>query len=257
MDLHLRGKRALVTGGSRGIGAATAAALAEEGCHLVLAARQADRLELVAVDLRARFNVQIETRPVDLRRAVDRSCLAADCRDIDILINNAGDIPPGTLAEIDDEAWRHAWELKVFGYIDLTRQIYASMQVRGGGVIVNIIGLGGERPRASYIAGAGGNAALMAFTRALGGESHRSNIRVVGINPGAVETERIRVMLEDRARRELGDATRYKERYGQLPFQRAAFPSEVANVATFLASDRCSYVSGAIVTVDGGASAMD
>ena len=105
--------------------------------------------------------------------------------DIDILVNNAGDIPGGSIDKIDEATWRHAWELKVFGYINLTRAIYAQMKARGHGVIVNDIGAAGEKFDANYICGSAGNAALMAFTRALGGKSLADNIRVVGINPGA------------------------------------------------------------------------
>ena len=121
---------------------------------------------------------------MDLRKAEDLARLARDAADIDVLVNNAGDIPGGSIDKIDEATWRHAWELKVFGYINLTRAIYAQMKARGGGVIVNDIGAAGEKFDANYICGSAGNAALMAFTRALGGKSLADNIRVVGINPG-------------------------------------------------------------------------
>src|SRR6185295_5249438 len=104
--------------------------------------------------------------------------------------NNAGAIPPGTLRDLTDERWRHAWDLKVFGFFNLTREIYKRMRERGSGVIVNVIGVAGERHRANYIAGTTGNAGLMAFTRALGSESVDYGVRAVGVNPGGIQTER-------------------------------------------------------------------
>ena len=184
MDLHLRGKRVLITGASKGIGAAAAEAFAEEGCHLRLAARSGDQLKALAERLRSAHQIDATAHVVDLRKAEDLARLARDASDIDILVNNAGDIPGGSIDKIDEETWRHAWNLKVFGYINLTRAIYAQMKARGGGVIVNDIGAAGEKFDANYICGSAGNAALMAFTRALGSKSLADNIRVVGINPG-------------------------------------------------------------------------
>ena len=126
------------------------------------------------------------------------------------------------------------------------------MKTRGGGVIVNIIGLGGEMMDGNYIAGAAGNASLMAFSRALGTQGFDQKVRVVGINPGMVATDRMRTLFETRAEREHGDKTRWKEYARHLPQGRAADPREIADVAVFLASDRASYISGTVVTVDGG-----
>ncbi len=184
MDLHLRGKRVLITGASKGIGAAAAEAFAEEGCHLRLAARSGDQLKALTERLRAAHQIDATAHVVDLRNPADIAKLAKDAADIDILVNNAGDIPGGSIDKIDEATWRHAWELKVFGYINLTRAVYAQMKARGHGVIVNDIGAAGEKFDANYICGSAGNAALMAFTRALGGKSLADNIRVVGINPG-------------------------------------------------------------------------
>src|SRR5207244_2717342 len=125
MDLHLRGKRVLITGASKGIGAAAAEAFAEEGCHVNLAARNADALKALAKKLRAEHGVEASAHAVDLRKPDDLARLAGDASDIDILVNNAGDIPGGSIDKIDEPDWRHAWELKVFGFINLTRLVYA------------------------------------------------------------------------------------------------------------------------------------
>jgi NADP-dependent 3-hydroxy acid dehydrogenase YdfG len=165
MELHLRGKRVLITGASKGIGAAAAEVFAEEGCHLLLAARSSDQLKALAERLRSAHQIDATACVVDLRKSEDVARLAREAGSVDILVNNAGDIPGGSIDRIDEAAWRHAWDLKVFGYINLTRAIYAQMKARGGGVIVNDIGAAGEKFDANYICGSAGNAALMAFTR--------------------------------------------------------------------------------------------
>jgi NAD(P)-dependent dehydrogenase (short-subunit alcohol dehydrogenase family) len=255
MDLHLRGKRVLITGASKGIGAAAAEAFAEEGCHLMLAARDGDQMKALAERLRSAHQIDATTHVVDLRKPEDIAKLVKDAADIDILVNNAGDIPGGTVDKIDEPTWRHAWELKVFGYINITRAIYAQMKSRGHGVIVNDIGVAGEKFDANYICGSTGNAALMAFTRALGGKSLADNIRVVGINPGPVGTDRLITLLKARAKNQLGDENRYKEFQKGLPLGRPAHAREIGDLMAFLASDRSGYTSGVIYTVDGGASA--
>ncbi|WP_460725374.1 short-chain dehydrogenase/reductase [Nocardia heshunensis] len=246
MELGLGGRTAVVTGASAGIGAQIARTLAAEGCHLHLAARSRERLDELGAELRGEHGVRVVTHPVDLRSAAELEQLATAASEADILVNNAGDIPAGTLAAVDAETWRHAWDLKVFGYIDLSRRVYAAMKERGRGVIVNVIGSAGERPDAEYIAGSTGNAALMAFTRALGSRSPRDGIRVVGINPGPVATARITKLIETN--------TRFAGMAADFPFGRPAHPSEIADMAAFLASDRSGYTTGTIVTIDGGLS---
>ena len=255
MDLHLRGKRVLITGASKGIGAAAAEAFAEEGAHLLLAARSGDQLKALAERLRSTHQIDAATIVTDLRKPEDITRLVKAAADIDILVNNAGDIPGGSIDKIDEATWRHAWELKVFGYINITRAIYAQMKARGHGVIVNDIGLAGEKFDANYICGSAGNAAIMSFTRALGGKSLADNIRVVGINPGPVGTDRHVTLLKTRAQHQFGDENRYKEFQKGLPLGRPANPREIGDLMAFLASDRSSYTSGVIFTVDGGIAA--
>ena len=255
MDLNLRGKRVLITGASKGIGAAAAEAFAEEGCDLVLVARDGAALEALAGRLAREHNVGAVAHPADLRRTEDIERLAAGVGEVDVLVNNAGDIPGGTLARIDEAAWRHAWELKVFGYINLTRLFYERMKAAGHGVIINDIGAAGERFDAGYITGAAGNAALMTFTRALGGRSLDDGVRVVGINPGPVATDRIVTLAKTQAAARFGDESRYLELMARYPLGRPARPREIADVMLFLASDRSAYTTGVVFTVDGGISA--
>ena len=254
MNLELQGKTALVTGGSKGIGRAVAESLAEEGANVYLLARGRGPLERLQHDLISRYNVGVEIVPADLSVGGVAEDVALRCREIDILVNNAGAIPAGALKDIDEVAWRSAWDLKVFGYINLTRACYANMQQRKGGVIVNVIGTGGERHDGGYIAGAAGNAGLMAFTRALGAQSHRHGIRVVGVNPGMTRTERLEAQGRTRARMAGRDPREWEQMLGKLPYNRPAEPREVADVVVFAASKRASYVSGTIITVDAGQS---
>jgi len=252
MDLHLGGKRALITGGSKGIGRATAELLAEEGVDVVLVARDPGALAEAAASVRARRQVRVETIAADLSRDAEVVRVAQAAGAVDILVNNAGAIPPGTLTAVDDATWRRAWDLKVFGFISLCRAVYPAMAARKSGVIVNVIGAAGEKFPANYIAGATGNAGLMAFTKALGRASPSDGIRVVGINPGATATQRMEMLLRHRAQAELGSADRWLELCAPMPFGRAASPEEIAAAVAFLASPRSGYTTGTILTIDGG-----
>jgi NAD(P)-dependent dehydrogenase (short-subunit alcohol dehydrogenase family) len=252
MDLALSQKRVLITGASQGIGEGLAEAFAAEGCSLFLTARSADKLEQIAAGLKIRYGVAVNVLALDMTSSDAIGCLVDFAGDVDVLVNNAGAIPGGDLWDVDEEKWRAGWELKVFGYINLTRAIYSRMRQRGAGVILNNIGNGGENFDFSYVAGTTGNAALMAFTRALGGKSLEHGIRVVGINPGPVDTDRIRNLLKKRADVRLGDAGRYAELLASYPLGRAAYVREIADMFVFLASERSSYTSGTIITIDGG-----
>jgi 3-oxoacyl-[acyl-carrier protein] reductase len=254
MDLGLRGRKALVTGASKGIGRACAEVLAEEGCDVVLVSRTAADLEAVRAKIAGEHNVAVRYYAVDLADSKNVDMLAAECPDIDILVNNAGAIPGGDIAQIDETRWRQAWDLKVFGYINMTRRFYALMAARRSGVIINILGAAGENPDFNYIAGSSGNASLMAFTRAMGGTAPRDNLRVVGINPGPVQTERLVTLMRTRAETNFGDPEKWTELMKPLAFGRAAKPEEIGWMAAFLASDRSAYTTGSILTIDGGGS---
>ena len=255
MDLNLKGRTALVTGASRGIGRGVAQLLAAEGCHLHLAARNAADLDSAREEITCAHGVQVHTHALDLAREANMIKLVARCGPVDILVNNAGAIPHATITEFSDESWRAGWDLKVFGFINLTREIYREMCASKRGVIINVAGVAGERPLANYIAGSMGNAALMTMSRALGADSVKHGVRVVAVNPGGIETERQEASWRQRARELFGDESRWREMGEKRPIKRFGTVEEVANMIVFLCSDRCSYVSGTVITVDGGTSA--
>lgn len=253
MDLNLRGRTALVTGASKGIGYAAAECLAAEGVNVVLVSRTRADLDAARQRIMGRHNVNVAVHDYDIADSTNVDRLAAQHPDIDILVNNAGAIPGGNLQEIDEARWRSAWDLKVFGYINMCRRFYSEMKMRGRGVIINILGMAGEKMDATYIAGSTGNAGLMAFTKALGGAAPADGLRVVGINPGAIATDRLVTMMKKRAQDRLGDAARWQELMKPLPYGRAGMPEEIGHMVAFLASDLSAYTTGTIITIDGGA----
>lgn len=254
MDMGLAGKRVLITGASKGIGLACAEAFAREGCDLVLAARGAETLGRAREGIEARHRgVSVATHAADLSDPAAREALHAAHPRVDVLVNNAGAIPGGTLEDLPLSRWIEAWNLKVFGYIHLCRLYLPRMEAEGGGSIVNVIGMAGRAPRADYVCGAAGNAALIAFTAALGGRSTDKGVRVVGVSPGATRTDRIVQLSRSRALTRFGDEARWEEMLSGLPLGRPAHPEEIADLVVFCAGPRGGYLSGTTIDVDGGA----
>ena len=255
MDLKLAGKTALITGASKGIGGAAAAQLASEGCHLVLVARTAGDLARAKESIARKANVSVETVPADLSDSANVTRLAKQFPDIDILVNNAGAIPGGKLLDIDEATWRAAWDLKVFGYINMCRAFYALMKARQAGVIINVIGNAALTHDPDYICGVTGNAALTAFTQSLGSVSVRDGVRVVAVSPGPVATERLVNLMRKKARDRTGNAENWRDLFKPLPFERAATVEEIGAAIAFLASEQSGYTSGSIAVIDAGLSA--
>ena len=252
MKLGLAGRSVLITGASRGIGKAAAIGFAAEGCALHLAARSPDDLEATAAEIRRDHNVNVEIHPGDMTQTGEIEKLANACSAVNILVNNAGATPTGPIESVTEADWRAGLELKVLATVRLTREIYMAMCARRAGVIINVIGNCGERPDPEIIIATIANTGLMGFTRALGSESPKHNVRVVGVNPGPTATERLVHLMKRKAKDRTGDGANWKDLVAPLPFGRAAEPSEMADMIVFAASDRASFVSGAILTVDGG-----
>jgi len=213
-----------------------------------LVARTQSGLDRATAAIRSEFGVEATSHAIDL--SIGANAKAAG--EIDILVNSAGAIPRGTLLEIDEERWRKAWDLKLFGAINLAREIYGPMCRRGRGVIVNIAGLAGELPDAYYIAGSTANCALIMFSRSLGGDSIRHGVRVLAVNPGPVETKKHIADTRRLAQEKFGDPDRWRDVMAVLPMKRAATTDEVSGMVAFLCSDYCNYISGSSVLIDGG-----
>jgi NAD(P)-dependent dehydrogenase (short-subunit alcohol dehydrogenase family) len=255
MDLKLAGKTALITGASKGIGRATANVLAEEGCNVILVARTAADLAAAQAEIARKSNVRVDVFAADLSDSANVDKIAAAFPAVDILVNNAGAIPGGNLLEIDEARWRAAWNLKVFGYINMCRAYYAHMKKRQAGVIVNVIGAAAQTRDPDYICGVAGNASLAAFSQSLGSASVRDGVRVVAIHPGPVSTDRLVTLMRKKALDKTGDPENWRDLVKPLPFGRASTPEEIAGAVAFLASERSGYTSGSIVTIDAGISA--
>lgn len=254
MDLELSGRHVLITGGSKGIGLATALGFAAEGCNLSLVSRSRENLDAAKTLITSAYDVSVNLYDVDLSDSQNIAVLLVECADIDILVNNAGAIMGGAVDAVDEVRWREGWELKVFGYINMTRAVYAKMRQRKCGIIINIIGLAGEKLDDQYVAGSTGNAALMAFTKTLGSNSLNNGVRILGVNPGPVATERLIGLLQTKAKAEFGDTSKWQHYVNSLPHGRALEPKEVADLVVFLGSARASYISGTVITLDGGQS---
>jgi len=241
MDLGLKGRVALVTGGSKGIGKAVARGLAEEGVRVAVCARSKASLEEAARELAGATGADVFavagdlTRPDDVQRIVDAT--VARFGRIDILVNNAGAAPGG----------------EFMGYVRCIKAVIPHMQRQGGGRIVNIVGNDGVKPIGIELSPSAANAADLAMTVALAEQYGRQNILVNAINPGPVATERWGQLIDGIARMRkisVNEAQQRAER--SIPLGRICTPEEVANVAVFVASPRASFMNGAIITLDGG-----
>ena len=184
MDLELRGKAALVTGGNRGIGFAVGRALAAEGAQVALCARDAAVLEQATGRIAREIGAQTLGVPADLSQLKEVERVVGTVRDhwgcIDILVNNAGAIRSGPFLSIPDEQWTNDWELKLLGYIRMARAVFPLMTAQGGGCIINVVGAAARNPSAAYLVGGTANAALVNFTKGLADLGAPSNFLVTG-----------------------------------------------------------------------------
>src|SRR5450432_3795570 len=262
MDMRLQGKIVVVSGASKGIGFACAEAFAAEGARVVLVSRSQVNLDAAA----ARLPTTPTPAPpftfaADMTRADDAERMVAAVEmqvgAIDVLVNSAGAARRYAPADLDARAWHDAMDAKFFSTIHPTDAVLKRMLSRKRGVILNIIGMGGKVASPVHLPGGAANAALMLATTGLAAAYAASGIRVNGINPGGTLTGRVQEGLKAEAKLTgLAEADLLARNQAKIPLGRFAKPEEIASVAVFLASDQASYVTGAIVSMDGGASAV-
>ncbi|MBT5049604.1 MAG: SDR family oxidoreductase [Rhodospirillaceae bacterium] len=259
MDLGIAGRKALVTGGSLGIGRACADLLVAEGVDVAIAARNEERLGAVASDIASGTNARVIPIAGDLSVASDTERVVAEAAEalgqIDILVNNAGSAPLGLIGDIDDASWQSSFDLKLMGYVRCARTVMPAMRARRWGRIINIIGNGGHFPTAKYIAGGAINAAILNITQALAEECGPDNVLVNGVNPTATATDRWAELVKQRV--EMTGETEeqiYAQSAARNPLGRIGEPEDIANMVVFLCSERASFVNGALIEVDGGVS---
>ena len=252
MKLELERKVVLVTGGSKGIGLACARAFLAEGARVAIASRSRENLERAARSLGGAVSVV-----ADLTRAEAGAELVREVESklgpVDVLVNSAGAAKRYLPDALEAQSWHAAMDAKYFTYIHAMQAVLPRMAVRGAGNVVNIIGMGGKVATSIHLPGGAANSALMLATVGLAQVYGPKGIRINAINPGATLTDRVKeaLQLEAQARNTTEDQV-LAQGQARVPLRRYASPEEIANVALFLASDRASYVTGAIIPMDGG-----
>jgi NAD(P)-dependent dehydrogenase (short-subunit alcohol dehydrogenase family) len=257
MDLGMKGKKALVTGGSEGIGKAVTRALAREGVDVAICARRKEPLEAAAAEIAKETGRKIVAIPADMTRPADverfvKEAHAALGR-IDILVNNAGSAPGGVIEHLSEEEWASALQLKFMGYVRCMKHVLPIMQKQRKGRVVNVIGNDGVKVSYWEIAPGAANAAGQNLTMSLASQYGRDNISFVCVNPGPVRTERWTGLVHAMARdMKLSFEEADKLAPASIPLGRIAESEEVANLVTFLASDLAYFVNGTMIEIDGG-----
>jgi 3-oxoacyl-[acyl-carrier protein] reductase len=257
MDLRMNGKAALVTGASEGIGKAIAFALAHEGVDVAICARRKEPLEAAAAEIARATNRKIVAIPADLTKPADAEGFVKQAHTalgrIDVLVNNAGSSPGGTMEYLTEEHWAQSLQLKFMGYVRCIKHVLPIMQQQGRGRVVNLIGNDGIKHSYWEIAPGAANAAGQNLTISLAGQYGKDNISFVAVNPGPVRTERWAGLVDAMAR----DMKIPREEADQLaprsiPLGRIAECDEVANLVTYPASDLAQFVNGTMIEIDGG-----
>ena len=257
MDLGLAEKVALITGGSKGLGRASALALAREGCDLAILARTSADLARVSAEVQA-LGVRCLALPADATRASDAERAVDETIDrygrVDILVNCAGGAAAGGLFELDDAEWRKAYELKVIAYLNFTRAVVPLMRRNGDGRIIMMSGTAGKQPAPYSLCIGALNAAINNLTRGLAEYLARDGIGVLAVSPGPVGTERWGGLQEGMARVKGVTVEEARETILEsIPLGRIARPEEVGNLVAYLASPLAAYLTGVNVVLDGGA----
>ena len=264
MDLQLQGKHALITGGSKGIGFSYAKGFLAEGASVSLVSRDSGHLEEARKKLLDEFPSAVQKigiYPADLKDAA----IAADCLDrvergrgaVDILVNSAGAARRTPPDELTPRHWHEAMDAKFFTYIHIMDPTVKRMAQRGGGVVVNVIGLGGKMATIIHLPGGAANSALMLVSAGLAAAYGPKGVRVNAINPGLTLTERLQEGLKADARLQgITPEEALRRATERMPLGRIATPEEIANAVLFLSSPQASHISGAVLAMDGAFAPM-
>jgi NAD(P)-dependent dehydrogenase (short-subunit alcohol dehydrogenase family) len=257
MDLGLKDKAVIVTGASKGLGAASARALAAEGARLVLTARGEARISAVARAIEEEYGTPCATVAADLTEAGAADAVVARALEklgrIDILINCAGASQGGVFWEIPDQVWEDSFALKFMGTLRMMRAVIPHMRERGSGRIVSIVGNSGRQPNARILPGAAANAALLAVTAGLAQEVAADGIAVLALNPGPTRTERWTTLMENLAQQSGRTVPEVEADFMKdIPMNRLGEPGEIARLVVFLASEAAANMTGTSLTADGG-----
>jgi len=261
MDLGLKGKVAVVTGGSEGIGRATAQSLGREGASVVVFARRADVLHKAAQDVAEATGAEIVSVAGDVTNAQDVERLIQSTVDrfgrLDILVNNAGTSAAGAFESVTDVAWQADLDLKLFGAIRATRAAVPHLRRAGGGSVVNVLNIGAKQPGARSVPTSVSRAAGMALMKALSKELAADNIRVNGVNIGLIKSGQNQRRWESMGRPgSLDEFYAESAKRAGIPLGRVGEAGEVGDLIAFLCSSRGAYISGVSINMDGGTSAV-
>jgi len=256
MDLGIKGKTALVLGASQGMGAAIARGLGEEGCNVIVGARNADKIEALAAEIRENSGVEAEPYAIDLS---DQDAVATLCGkiendwDIDILLNNTGGPPPSGSLGVSDEVWEKSVQSLLLTTIRLSESAVKGMAERGWGRILTVASSGVIQPIPNLAVSNTVRSAVVGFTKSLSNEVAKDGITVNMILPGRVNTERLSNMnVVNAERRGMTVEELEQSSIAEIPAGRFGTPEEFAQVAVFLMSDSAGYVTGSLIRVDGG-----
>jgi NAD(P)-dependent dehydrogenase (short-subunit alcohol dehydrogenase family) len=257
MDLQLKGKTALVTGASEGIGKGIARALAREGVDVAICARRKDKLDQAAAEIAEGTGRKIVAIPADLTKDADAKNFVEKGHQalgrVDIMVNNAGSAPGGVIEHLAEADWAQALQLKFMGYVRCLRYALPIMVRQGGGRVVNLIGNDGIKHSYWEIAPGAANAAGQNLTMSLASQYGKHNISLCAVNPGPVRTERWAGLVAAMARdMKLSHEEADKLAPASIPMGRIAEVEEVANLVTMLASPLMHFVNGTMIEIDGG-----
>ncbi len=252
MELGLKNRAVLITGGSKGIGLACARAFFEEGARVAIVSRERANLDRATLQLGQVAAIAADLTHADQAQRMLREAESA-IGPIEVLVNSAGAARRYVPEELNAQAWHAAMDAKYFTYIHAMDAVLPAMRERGRGNVVNIIGAGGKVATPIHLPGGAANSALMLATVGLASVFGRFGVRINAINPGATLGERVREALELEARaRGLTAEQVLEQGQARVPLGRYAEPREIASVAVFLASDQAAYVTGAVIPMDGG-----